>query len=93
MQCWNFIVAVSREQNYMGEQVLILVGVLLWVILSCIGKKFIPFHKSPHELAKAVHSTVGRAFVWDEGIQIKLSLALIERFCTSETFLRKAFQC
>lgn len=72
---------------------MILVGVLLWIILSCIGKKFIPFPKSSHELAKTVHSTVGMSFVWDEGIQIKLSFALIERFCTSETFLRKAFQC
>lgn len=73
IQCWNFIVAVPWEQNYVGEQVMILVGVLLWIILSCIGKKFIPFPKSSHELAKTVHSTVGTSFVWDEGIQIKLS--------------------
>lgn len=81
IQSWNFIVVVSWEQNYGGEQVVVLV----WVILSCIGKKFLPFHESLHELAKTVLSTVGRAFVWDEGIQIKLSLTFIEVFIKSFT--------
>lgn len=82
--------AVSLEQNY-GEQVVVLV----WVILSCTGEKFIPFHESPHKLGKTVHSTVGRdeGIVWSEGIQIKLSLTFIEGFFTPQkTFLRKAFQ-
>jgi len=67
VQCgdWNFLVALTGEQNDVEKQVVILVKYFffLWVILSCTRKKFILFHKRPHRLPQTAHTTVVRAFV------------------------------